>query len=268
MPFDNNRLTNIPLVSYSSSSSSDDLVVQGHRAECSEELDSSNIPEVIILSDDDNEDDTAICEPPRVAANLRPTTRVGSNANASHVQEGITTRAGNVYQHNRIRMQSYGVRGSVDLYTPLQKWEYEHGLPVDGVSHVRAWALEVGLAEEDDEETQPQKKRKCARLNEPSKYGESSTIIDYGEPSNPIDIESEAAIQPPVVQQDKTNEVTDAVEKDNKEVACVCKGKGKEPMKEQQRTQQCVSPLFYFTFSEMCKDVIISLFVISCPWLE
>ena len=55
-------------------------------------------------------------------------------------------------------------------YTPLQKWEYLRGYPVDGVTDVQKWAIEVGLAEIDDDESPKAKKLKSNPVIEPPKY--------------------------------------------------------------------------------------------------
>lgn len=68
------------------------------------------------------------------------------------------------------------------LYTPLQKWEFENGFPVDGVSNVTEWAIEVGLAGGDDDDG-PALKRK--RIVEPPKYGGSSGRIMISSAADP-----------------------------------------------------------------------------------
>ncbi|KAG0571915.1 hypothetical protein KC19_VG053300, partial [Ceratodon purpureus] len=39
-----------------------------------------------------------------------------------------------------------------NLFTPLQKWEFDNGLPVDGVGDVKKWVVEVGLVGGENEE--------------------------------------------------------------------------------------------------------------------
>ena len=53
-------------------------------------------------------------------------------------------------------------------FTALQRWEYENGLPVDGVEDVRQWAREVGLAGENSGDEKKRRKLSCA-IN-PPKY--------------------------------------------------------------------------------------------------
>ena len=48
---------------------------------------------------------------------------------------------------------------------------------MDGVSNVRRWALEVGLAEDDDVEVQKSKKLKTNSVIEPPKYAGSTLRI-------------------------------------------------------------------------------------------
>ena len=62
-------------------------------------------------------------------------------------------------------------------YTPLQRWEYENGLDVDGVTDVKRWAIEVGLADEGDDDTQKAKRLKRSSVIEPPKYGYSTARI-------------------------------------------------------------------------------------------
>ena len=56
-------------------------------------------------------------------------------------------------------------------YTPLQKWEYENGLDVDGVSDVKRWAIEVGLSFDGEDDAQKAKRIKKNNVIEPPKYG-------------------------------------------------------------------------------------------------
>ena len=60
------------------------------------------------------------------------------------------------------------------LYTPLQKWEYTHGLPIAGIADVEKWASEVGLKEHDIEENRPCKKLKTSGDVQLPKYGDAS----------------------------------------------------------------------------------------------
>ena len=64
-------------------------------------------------------------------------------------------------------------------YTPLQRWEFENGLPVSGVSDVETWAAAVGLARDLANSVNPTKKLRTAEVEEPPKYGSSTfTITD------------------------------------------------------------------------------------------
>ena len=63
------------------------------------------------------------------------------------------------------------------LYTPVQKWEYENGLPVDGVKNVKQWALDVGLADDGTDESPLSKKKRKVTLTEPPKYAGTTTRI-------------------------------------------------------------------------------------------
>ncbi|KAG0598391.1 hypothetical protein M758_12G068900 [Ceratodon purpureus] len=66
----------------------------------------------------------------------------------------------------------------VPRFTPLQKWEFLNGLPVDGVEDVEKWAVDVGLLEEDPDSSDPTKKRKTMGGLEPPKYGTSSRTFE------------------------------------------------------------------------------------------
>ncbi|KAG0572371.1 hypothetical protein KC19_VG089600 [Ceratodon purpureus] len=66
----------------------------------------------------------------------------------------------------------------VPRFTPLQKWEFLNGLPVDGVEDVEKWAVDVGLLEEDPDSSDPKKKRKTMAGLEPPKYGTSSRTFE------------------------------------------------------------------------------------------
>lgn len=64
-------------------------------------------------------------------------------------------------------------------YTPLQRWQFENGLPVDGVSDVRTWGVAVGLARDLANSVIPSKKMRTGVVEEPPKYGNSTfTITD------------------------------------------------------------------------------------------
>lgn len=77
-------------------------------------------------------------------------------------------------------------------YTQLQKWEFENGLDVDGVTDVKRWAVEVGLAGDGDEDGHTSKRVKRNHVIEPPKYGSSSArimITSAPDPANPEDEE-------------------------------------------------------------------------------
>ncbi|KAG0597115.1 hypothetical protein M758_UG312200 [Ceratodon purpureus] len=61
------------------------------------------------------------------------------------------------------------------LYTPLQKWEYTNGFPIEGVTDVDKWAAEVGLLDSDLGEEVPRKKIKKDHELRIPKYGSSLT---------------------------------------------------------------------------------------------
>ena len=76
-----------------------------------------------------------------------------------------------------------GTQGAVTLfesevgsitYSPLQKWEYERGLPVNGVTDVKKWAILVGLAEDIYNSPAEDKEGKIDVHSAPSKYGGTS----------------------------------------------------------------------------------------------
>ncbi|KAG0597016.1 hypothetical protein M758_UG304500 [Ceratodon purpureus] len=99
------------------------------------------------------------------------------NRRSNAVVEGVAQGRG---VGNAINFATSGLGGvsrnavEYNLYTPLQKWEYENGLPVYGVSDVLGWALDVGLAGNDDDEDHKAKKMK---MNEPPKYAGSTCRI-------------------------------------------------------------------------------------------
>ena len=62
-------------------------------------------------------------------------------------------------------------------YTPLQRWKFENGLPVDGVSDVQTWAVAVGLARDLANSLNQSKKKMTEVAEEPPKYGNSTFTI-------------------------------------------------------------------------------------------
>ena len=71
---------------------------------------------------------------------------------------------------------TFGItRSGSSLYTPLQKWEYDNNLPVDGVSDVKKWAVDVGLADAEGDQPKKSKKPKTGHIVEPPKYAGSSS---------------------------------------------------------------------------------------------
>ncbi|KAG0571611.1 hypothetical protein KC19_VG027000 [Ceratodon purpureus] len=62
------------------------------------------------------------------------------------------------------------------LLTPLQKWQYEMGLPVEGVWNSRRWAEGVGLVSRCKDESTLTKKPRVRQDEEPSKFGGRSSI--------------------------------------------------------------------------------------------
>ena len=62
----------------------------------------------------------------------------------------------------------------VNMYRPLQRWEYEGGLPVDGVSNAVKWTNEVGLAEQREVETEAAKKDSASCFMSTEKFAGTS----------------------------------------------------------------------------------------------
>ncbi|KAG0571623.1 hypothetical protein KC19_VG028200 [Ceratodon purpureus] len=228
------------LVPYSTSNTSDDLIVlgdgtgageaQNSRGDVGNQIPTS--PEVIVLSDDSDDDDIFIYEPTVVDENLVRLSPLRQPKRGAPSGDQVIRDETHV-SRNKVRMGITRGRGSLNLYTPLQRWEFEHGLPVDGVTNVRTWAIEVGLAEEESEGTAPQKKRRCAGLIDIPKYEQSSTVFEFGEASDVKDTTPEAVIDQNVTGERTAVEESSTEKKEDFEVASVCKGKGKKPLKEQ-----------------------------------
>ena len=75
-----------------------------------------------------------------------------------------------------------------NFYTPLQKWEYENNLPVDGVTNVEEWAREVGLADDSDDDESAPKKQRTKMWTVPPKYAGTSfrmMITSADDPKSP-----------------------------------------------------------------------------------
>ena len=66
--------------------------------------------------------------------------------------------------------------GGQTSYTPLQKWEYEQGLPVDGVSDVCKWAAEVGLSATRGKTSVNGETEEGNRIGSPTKYVKTPTL--------------------------------------------------------------------------------------------
>lgn len=129
---------------------------------------------VIEISDD--EEDFCRCD----EVDSNSSAAVEKEKNKATVNEGIVLDAKASRFASLFRDAS---RNAINLrttdaptYTPLQRWEFENRLPVDGVSDVRTWAVAVGLAR--DLATSV-KKMRTGVVEEPPKYGNSTfTITD------------------------------------------------------------------------------------------
>ncbi|KAG0594997.1 hypothetical protein M758_UG129700 [Ceratodon purpureus] len=148
--------------------------------------------------------------------------RLGSSR---HLNTGgdATRHITNVY-NSGVRALSIRGSGSFKLYTPLQLWEYENRLPIDGVTNVSKWAVKVSLADEETKGSLPRKKIKETLFKEPRKYGESTVRVLE---------ESEVTEQMAIVETRTPLKSCTSGINDEEKVEEVCKGKGKEPMEEQ-----------------------------------
>ncbi|KAG0575096.1 hypothetical protein KC19_VG318000 [Ceratodon purpureus] len=129
--------------------------------------------EVIILSDD--EDDNPLYKNPRKIRGVEglgvQKTKHGDNVNDPNYVDSERIR---MYLENITKTLTWrGIR----KYSPLQKWEYKKGHAVDGVKEVEKWAIDVGLAIEEGGSSNPSKKRRLSNIEEPVKYGQSSTSL-------------------------------------------------------------------------------------------
>ncbi|KAG0594442.1 hypothetical protein M758_UG077700 [Ceratodon purpureus] len=72
-------------------------------------------------------------------------------------------------------------------FTPLQKWEYENGYPVDGVPDTREWAIDVGLEVGSNDPDAQRKRRKLASAEAPPKYIASGglNVLSSDDEDNP-----------------------------------------------------------------------------------
>ena len=135
---------------------------------------------IVILSKDEGDDMVMQDKLKTTIMSPIPTITPPSTADASR-------GGGSSYHSNRLlpKVPSIAILQNVDVpnvrihtsrppgsltFTPLQKWEYENGFRVDGVTNVRQWAIEVGLeaASNDPEVQRKRKKIHCA--SGPPKY--------------------------------------------------------------------------------------------------
>ena len=230
----------VSLVLYSTSDSSEELPVpenepgDGDGVVNSGNAQDSNAgsSELIMLSDDDDEDGYCTCgNPVQDADNTNG--KFLRTKSTGFPREGGSNSTQTNEDQIRSCMLSLRRGGGMNLYTPLQRWEYEQGYPVDGVEDVRSWAIEVGLADKEDEENQPRKKTKIDSVLDVPKYGNTCFMIENGEPSNTVENVDEAPTPKP--ENEHENEVQDVVteKEEEMEVTAVRKDKGKEPAKDQ-----------------------------------
>ena len=62
-------------------------------------------------------------------------------------------------------------------FIPLQKWEYDNGFPVDGVTDTREWAKQVGLDAGNEEGENARKRIKIGSAIEPPKYYLNAPLV-------------------------------------------------------------------------------------------
>ena len=120
--------------------------------------------EVIELSDD--EDDVCRCN--EGGTHLLTADVKGKSHVPAHVVTEISRGASQFASKFRnVRNSDIIIRSSGEpTYTPLQKWKFENGYPVDGVKDVEAWAIAVGLARDLADSLNPKKKTRTSFLGE------------------------------------------------------------------------------------------------------
>ena len=179
----NNRSPNIQKANKTDSpeeESSDDI---------SEEVDGVDLKGKTSEESDDDEDDEdevdTLSTPVTGGVISAPRTTEGVNAGRAGVRYNYTARLARLIANS-------GVRGTLrtymeqKTYTPLQKWEYENDLAVDGVTDVKRWAIEVGLAAEGEDDAQKAKRVKTNNAIEPPKYGSSGGRIMISSAPDPV----------------------------------------------------------------------------------
>ncbi|KAG0594255.1 hypothetical protein M758_UG061400 [Ceratodon purpureus] len=127
--------------------------------------------EVIVITDDDI-DDPLMYENPAILRTIRENNEENEDAFRSRNYPTESSSASNVYLTSTPTTSISKAR--LILYTPLQKWQYERGLCVDGVTDVGKWAAQVGLV--DGKCTTAESRNKMVRplVKSPPKYGETS----------------------------------------------------------------------------------------------
>lgn len=126
---------------------------------------------VIVISDDDI-DDPEMYECPNVnrVADITIVENGGNNYPrlqcGGHTSPSFAVRLGSATESLRMT--------NISAYTPLQKWEYQMALPVNGVKNVEKWATDVGLQKDTEDESVRGRRRKLNDMYDVQKYGESS----------------------------------------------------------------------------------------------
>ena len=128
---------------------------------------------VIVLSDDDD-DDRHMIGNEAVERHSDFDNGLSHDSGELNRETGDSSYAGNLAIKER--MEDTPRSDPNMLYTPLQRWEYENNLPVDGVEDTEAWAREVGLADARIDHSLPGKRQKKVGPQEPPKYINSDPL--------------------------------------------------------------------------------------------